>query len=89
MEKTILILRNDDLKSTSTNEKIKDIKIFDFKYGMSKTLNYDIVMYISDSGNTIILKNRYGDIGVVVKQPIEYTETIFEKFLNILKKWKK
>ena len=88
MEKTILILQDDDLTRTSTNKKIKDIRIFDFKNGMSKALKYDIIIYISASGDTVVLKNRYGDTGVV-NQPIEYTETIFEKFLNILKKWKK
>jgi hypothetical protein len=88
MEKTILILQNDNLIRTSTDKQIKDIRIFDFKYGMSKALKYDIIIYISASGDTVVLKNRYGDTGVV-NQPIEYTETIFEKFLNILKKWKK
>jgi hypothetical protein len=88
MEKTILILQNDNLIRTSTDKQIKDIRIFDFKYGMSKALKYDIIIYISASGDTVVLKNRYGDIGVV-NQPIEYTETTFEKFLNILKKWKK
>lgn len=79
----VLVLRNEDLTRNSVFKKINDIRIFDFKNGMSKAQKASIVIYIDQFGETLILKNRYGKEGIVKSLSFKPTN-IFKKFLNYI-----
>jgi hypothetical protein len=79
----VLLLRKKDLVIDAKIKKINDIKILDTMVSITNIRKANMIIYIDDFGETLILKNRYGKEGIV--KPLSFKPTnIFKKFLNYI-----
>lgn len=62
---TTLILYRSSLAIGSKQLSINDIQFFHFKMTLSEMHKYDIVMFIDNNNTTKIIKNKYGNTGIL------------------------
>lgn len=85
-----LILERADLRSESRTKSIFQVTVSDF-INTSVIAKYNLVLFIDDGGNTVILKNRYGstdreyhtrEVGKIVKGLFDQVEYLHNQYIK-------
>ena len=79
----VLILGWDDVQHKVTD--INSIELTDVRYSSKPCSTYGVVLFIDDNGQTKVLKNRYGNDGMVgdKKKPRPTGEVLHQRFLEL------
>jgi len=79
----VLILGRDDVRHKVTD--INSIGLNDVRYSSKPCLIHSVVLFIDDDGQTKVLKNRYGNEGMVVdnNKSKPTGEVLHQRFLDL------
>lgn len=74
IEGKILVLRRNNLIVPSQNKPYEDVEYTDIARSFEPVTQASVVMFIDEFGNTKLLKNRYGNGGIVIDRE-QYKKT--------------
>jgi len=66
-EEKVLILGRLDLHPHASKKRVKDVSHIDFLCPVETFYKENLILFVDDNGTTRVLKNRYGDRGIVKK----------------------
>tara|TARA_R110000868_G_scaffold5274_3_gene32454 strand:+ start:104 stop:445 length:342 start_codon:yes stop_codon:yes gene_type:complete len=78
----VTIFRRGDLIYSARNKPMSDVVYTDLAGSNDNYVNNSVVMFIDNNGQTKILKNRYGDGGVVGSLPNDVTKRDIKRLRN-------
>lgn len=69
-ERTTMTIGREQMLDSKKDKDVESIEYVDFRIPYIKQMkNYDFTIFIDDDGSTKVVKNRFGDDGIVIKKP--------------------